>query len=200
MCFHRFYGWYGAKTSEITSQNKYLALNRMVNKTRKITRVLEYKAAGSVFTNGTHILAAQQPNKNPPMISGFGGSRESDEIPLYTAIRETLEELFNLIGVPKGLIENIIKSVPCKKVIKNKSYVFGIYDFKDLEKMLLIVKKYGIKSPLYKQFPVNLSDLLLKRIIDPSAELTQLALLPLVDGLKIDPNLLEDIPQIIARS
>jgi hypothetical protein len=35
------------------------------------------------------------------------------------------------------------------------------------------------------------------RILDPSVELTHLAILPLITGLKIDKNLLDDIPQII---
>jgi hypothetical protein len=158
----------------------------------------DFKAAGVVFTNGTHFLAAQQPLKPTPMISGIGGSREIGETFMITAIRETLEELLGLKNVPKRLISILIESVPSNKVIKNKSYVFIIYNFDNLLKILEVVKKFGIISPLYKKFPENLLDLLLLRIIDPSAELSHLVLLPLVPNLHIDNNMLTDIPQIIA--
>lgn len=165
--------------------------------TRRIHPEYDFKAAGAVFTNGIYLLAAQQPNKDPPTISGIGGKREAGETPMYTAIRETLEELFEYKDVPKALINIIIGSVSPKKIIKNGSYVFGIYDFKDLDKILKIVKKYKLKSPLYRQFPDNITDLIFTRIMKPSAELCQLTLLPLVHQLNIDKNLLEDIPQII---
>jgi len=206
MRFHWFYDWNDIKTSRLDRMSRKSGwLNYLMGKTRKrslrsvqpIIPEYDFKAAGSVFTNGTHILAAQQPLKNPAIISGIGGSREAGETVMVTAIRETLEELFDLKNVSKRLIDTIIESVPPKKIIKNGSYVFGIYDFNSLTKMLQIVKKFGIKSPLYKKFPETLFDLISTRIISSSAELSHLALLPLVDNLKIDKNLLEDIPTII---
>ena len=206
MWFHWLYDWNGIKTSRIDRMSRKSGwLNYLMGKTRKRSlrsvqpTIPEYdfKAAGSVFTNGTHILAAQQPLKKSPMISGIGGSREDGETVMITAIRETLEELFDIKNVSKRLIDSIIESVPPKRVIKNGSYVFGIYDFNNLTRMLEIVKRFGVKSPLYKKFPETLSDLIFTRIISSSAELSHLALLPLVPNLKIDKNLLEDIPQII---
>jgi len=156
----------------------------------------EYRAAGAVFTDGTFLLAAYQPHKPVPVISGIGGKKEAGETVMYTAIRETLEELFEYKDVPKRLIEEIIESVQPKKVVKNGSYVFAVYNFKDLTKMLSIVKRHRLKSPLYKEFPDTLMKLIFSREVSPQAELSHLALLPLVPGLKIDTNLLEDIPQI----
>ena len=95
------------------------------------------------------------------------------------------------------MIEAIIESVPYKKIIKNGSYVFLIYSFDDLVKILRIVKGFKVPSHLYRVFPLTLNDLVFSRILDPSVELTHLAILPLITGLKIDKNLLDDIPQII---
>jgi hypothetical protein len=177
--------------------NFFRRLTRRKSPERKIYPEVPYKAAGAVFTNGTHLLAAYQPYKEPATISGIGGSKEPGETVLYTAIRETLEELFDYKDVSVKMIEAIIESVPYKKIIKNGSYVFLLYTFDDLVKILRIVKGFKVASHLYKVFPLTLNDLVFSRILDPSVELTHLAILPLVTGLKIDKNLMDDIPQII---
>jgi hypothetical protein len=185
------------KKSSTGILNFFRRLTRRKSPEKKIYPEVAYKAAGTVFTNGIHLLAAYQPYKEPAVISGIGGSKEPGETFLYTAIRETLEELFDYKDVSVKMIEAIIESVPYKKIIKNGSYVFLIYSFDDLVKILRLVKGFKVPSHLYKVFPLTLNDLVFSRILDPSVELTHLAILPLVTGLKIDKNLLDDIPQII---
>jgi len=185
------------KKSSTGILNFFRRLTRRKSPEKKIYPEVAYKAAGAVFTNGIHLLAAYQPYKDPAVISGIGGSKEPGETFLYTAIRETLEELFDYKDVSVKMIEAIIESVPYKKIIKNGSYVFLIYSFDDLVKILRIVKGFKVPSHLYNVFPLTLNDLVFSRILDPSVELTHLAILPLVTGLKIDKNLLDDIPQII---
>jgi 8-oxo-dGTP pyrophosphatase MutT (NUDIX family) len=208
MWVYRVYDRHGIKAPRLNTYNMGSSsallniLRRLIgrrNPEPKIYPEVFYKAAGVVFTNGIHFLAAYQPYKNPGIISGIGGSKEPGETLLHTAIRETIEELFEYKKVPVKMIEAVIESVPYKKIIKNGSYVFLLYSFHDLIKLLKVVKGFGLVSPLYTVFPLTLNDLVFSRILGPAAELSHLAILPLISDLKIDANLLEDIPQIIGH-
>jgi len=73
---------------------------------------IEYQAAGVIFTNNTHIIAGYQEDSetdsetNTFVLSGFGGKKEpSDHNSKYTAIREMLEEIFDI----QVNLSNIIK-------------------------------------------------------------------------------------------
>jgi hypothetical protein len=82
--------------------------------------------AGILFTDERMVLAGCRSNG---VITGIGGKRKQDETPYKTAVRETLEELFEYKKVPVKMIEAVIESVPYKKIIKNGSYVFLLYSF-----------------------------------------------------------------------
>lgn len=194
MWFHWFYDRDGNKISEVNSM-RWMFFTRKRPSKKIHPEDIPYKAAGTVFTDGKLMLAAFQPHKKIPVISGIGGKREEGERPIYTAIRETLEELFEFKDISAELIEKIIKTIPPKRIIRNGSYVFAVYNFKDLCSIMKLVKRN--KSPLYKKMPTTLEDLLFNREVTTKAELSHLSLLPLVPGLKIDVNLLEDIPQIL---
>jgi hypothetical protein len=56
----------------------------------------DYIAAGCIFTNQTHVLAALQTKRGVEKISGLGGMKKTGESCERTALRETLEELFEL--------------------------------------------------------------------------------------------------------
>ena len=60
----------------------------------------DYQAAGIIFTNNTHIISGYQEDSETKRyaFSGFGGKKEDfdEEKPAYTAIREMLEELFDI--------------------------------------------------------------------------------------------------------
>ena len=178
-------------------------LKRMLN-TRPYERLVnthiknedKYKAAGSVFTDGKLILAGYQPLKNKPFISGIGGKKEEGETYKVTALRETVEELFEFDTVPGKLIEDLMKVTP-EKVIQNGTYIMMVYNFDDLATMLKIISKYKLKSKLYDAAPLTLMDLLFKRKID-LVEISHLALLPLVKHEKSTPYVnayfIEDMP------
>ena len=77
------------------------------------------------------------------------------------------------------------------------SYIYFVYSFKDLEKILRLVKKHHLKSTLYKEFPDTVWKLVSNRSVDPSIEISHLCILPLVsERLKFDANYLDDIPSI----
>jgi hypothetical protein len=173
--------------------------NRKVHPINSVTVSETYKAAGTVFTDGKLILGGYQPHKKFPMISGIGGSKTTGETPPYTALRETLEELFDFKTVSTDLIDDILEFVPASHTEKHGSYIYFVYSFQDLEKILRLVKKHHLKSSLYKEFPDTVWKLVSNRSVDPSAEISHLCILPLVsERLKFDANYLDDMPSINA--
>ena len=92
----------------------------------------KYKGAGFIFyeKNGNDLhflLGLSNQNKNKQTLSVFGGAREKKDInPLYTAIRETFEELFNI--VPPGLdlfLIQIIHPIMPEMVIDVTKRIYG---------------------------------------------------------------------------
>lgn len=130
-------------------------------------------SAGMLFTNDKVILAGYQrkwwDKKETKFLSGFGGSQEGNESYLRTAIRETLEELYEFFIIPKNnrnnknkikincdnlqkasipenilleIEQNIPYTVEDKTEGKSFEYVFFKYNFEDLTKILKIVHKH----------------------------------------------------------
>lgn len=170
-----------------------------------VTDPEKFKAAGVAFTNSRHVLAGYQPHKKHPSISGIGGSREPGESYMQTALRECVEELFEPTSIPKALLPKLTQIAP-QKVIQSGSYINAIYSFDDLHAMLAIMKRTGLRSPLYETFPKNITDLIMNRVPtgalsgDKAAEISHLALLPVIpqaaDTL-IDPYFAADMPSFM---
>jgi hypothetical protein len=77
---------------------------------------IDYKAAGIIFTNNTHIIAGYQEDSetNQFAFSGFGGKKEvsDNNNPKFTAIREMLEELFDIqVNLSTGIKEEAISNI-----------------------------------------------------------------------------------------
>jgi hypothetical protein len=168
---------------------------------KKPERNQGFTAAGVIFTDGKLMLAGYQPKKTHPFISGIGGSKKDYETPHDTAIRETLEEIFNIETVQTQIIDFIKISITPSKTIKNGGYVCFVYSFNDLEKLLDIISKLGITSHLYNPMPQTLSELMLNRDTTIETEISHLCLLPLVKHDNKDPlvdiNLIKDMSQIL---
>jgi hypothetical protein len=175
------------------------ALDRLKSIFKRPVEVVDveyFKAAGCVFTNGAHILAGYQPRKKKPCITGIGGSRIKGEIFMDTAIRETLEELFEFETIPPKLIAEVQDFQPMN-VIQVSNYVMVIYSFETLESIMRLASTYPVKSRVYYTMPLTLLDLLLKRIPSGNEEITHMTLLPLVEGLKIQSEFVNDIQEVI---
>jgi hypothetical protein len=151
--------------------------------------------AGCLFTNGTHVLAGYQPNKQFPSINGIGGKPEEGD-PLVTALREFLEEVFGIYDCVKGI--SALRTVVPRHVFEQKRYITYIYDLNDLVKMLEIVSELGVSTPLYLEFPRSLIELLFTR--QPvKSEISHLCLIPLVQhGIHpfVEPYFLRDLSKI----
>lgn len=149
--------------------------------------------AGCLFTDGKLVLAGYQPFKEVPCISGLGGTKKEGETVFQTAMRETIEELFEIKDISVVFLEYIKRQLP-GKYIRNNNYIFIVYNFKQLERLLMILKNQGKKSYLYTYFPTTLNELLFKREIihktDSShvlPEISHLCLLPAVNHLHTTP-------------
>jgi hypothetical protein len=143
---------------------------------------MNYTSAGCMFFNDQFVLAGYQPRKQKPFLSGLGGKREGEETYDITALRETIEELFELQTVPLEWITAIQEKVPSKGTVKNGDYIIVLYSFEDLQQILQILQEKGAVSELYSEFPVNLQSLLFHRKqLQYPAEISHLALLPFVN-------------------
>jgi hypothetical protein len=189
------------KLKSLFSRNKSLRTPQRVTNTR-IQDEEKYKAAGSVFTDGKLILAGYQPKKRKPFISGIGGGKEAGETYRDTALRETLEELFEFKEIPEKLKQDITTSIIPEKILQSHTYIMVVYNFQSLEKMLQLVKKHKMVSPLYDTIPTTLVDLLFKRKLGAGTpEISHLALLPLLkhpQGIPlVDAYFIEDMPLLL---
>jgi len=162
-----------------------------------------------MFTNGRVVLGAYQSKRGTISISGIGGSRDGDETFIETALRETVEELFDVKDVPKRLLNTLEKSLRPTS-IRGKDvggwglYVLVIYTFEDLETILKCAAS-SLNTPLYAKFPRTVSALLLDRnpAKSPHTEITYLTLIPVGEQYattKIHPDLIEDMAHSSKKS
>jgi hypothetical protein len=158
-----------------------------------------HMGAGCVFTDGKHVLAGYQPHKKYPGITGIGGHKEGEETYLQTAYRETIEEIFHVSQsqIPIGLLASLIQTMNPRKIQMKKGYVIVTFHFQDLELLLKLCKKAGLRSPLYTKLPKNLMELIQKRDYDLKAEILSFALLPVVKSQRfqnfVNPLFLQDM-------
>lgn len=140
----------------------------------------DYDAAGVAFITNTHMLVGYQPHKAQPSLTGIGGKREEGETYLQTALREAVEEIFHVSDVNPRLIFRLARVCKPVTTIIQDGYVIVVYDFRTLDIFLQTVAKSDLETPLYDVFPLNWSDLILNRRIHPRAEISHLALVPLI--------------------
>ena len=168
-----------------------------------------FKAAGVVFTDGTHILAGYQPKKSAPFVSGIGGKREEDETYGITAIREMIEELYEVKIIKNksfmSLYKKIVENVMPMKVLKTGTYIMLVYTFESLRTIMEIVRKHHVSSPLYDEMPITLDDLIFTRKPmygkNKIPEISHFAILPLVrhptEYPFVDPYFIEDMDKLL---
>lgn len=172
---------------------------KSVLSTTNIDRSIKYISAGSFFTDGKLVLCGYQQNKKVFNISGFGGKKElRDKSYIETAIRETIEELLNMVP-DKETINNVNMNIIHKNVFIQDEYCMLTYTFDDLETILQILSKYHVKSNLYDNFPMTISELIFNRKIDPKLEISHLCLLPLKENILIDNDFIKDINYFLAQ-
>jgi hypothetical protein len=151
--------------------------------------------AGVIFMNelNTTILCGYNIKINS--ISGIGGKPFENEDLNKTAIREMLEELFEL-NDKNIIIDYILDTINTSRIINSNNYYIYIYTFNDLQIILNILNSYNIQSKLYDVFPTNLNELILNRKIKEATEISYLCLIPLMNNLKFASDFLQDLSLI----
>ena len=149
-----------------------------------------FKAAGCIFTDGNLILAGYQPKILS--ISGIGGSRKEGETYKETALREMVEELFEIYPLKELLTK--LETIDHQRVLVNGSYVCIIYSFTQLNEIISMIEQYYPDSKLYDKFPADFLDLIFTRK-NIDSEVTTLALLPVIRSgvLSIDEHFIKDM-------
>lgn len=139
-----------------------------------------FSSAGCLFTDGNYVLCGYQPNKKIPVVSGFGGRKHKGENYVDTAVRETVEELFEIHIQSEEMLREL-KMIPFKLLYQSGSYINVIYSFSDLLLFLIIIKKHMGKSPMYSQFPLTIDKLMSERLLSQDSEISRLMLIPLLE-------------------
>jgi hypothetical protein len=148
--------------------------------------------AGIVFKSETHVLMGYQPHK--AMISGIGGKPFELEPLIHTAFREAIEELFG-VKPTYWLIISLAEIFKTAGSVQNGGYTMFVLSFDDLLRFMTYVQASVQTSPYYTKFPESIHDLLLCRRAPADAEVTHLALIPMVpEYFRVDQR---DIPLII---
>lgn len=166
----------------------------MGNYLTKDTDINNYTSAGCIFIEKSLILSGFQKKKSKYIISGIGGKKEkNDKNPIHTALREMIEELFNVTTISDKLLKELIEIKP-KKTIITKNHVNFVFTFFQLDEMLEIMYDYKIKSNIYSVFPTCINELLFNRKINNNSEISHLCLLPIVKTkIIIDNDFMNDI-------
>jgi len=149
--------------------------------------------AGILFTNGKLVLAGY--NQHKLCITGIGGKKKNDEMPHQTALREMLEELFELDVIPEALTKSLSIMLPFDKlIIATKKYTVFIMSFDNLNTVFRVLHWFGyVKSRVYETIPTSVSELLFNRTIHTRAEFSMLALVPCHYNLSLDSHFINDI-------
>lgn len=140
--------------------------------------------AGVVFKSETHVLMGYKPHDG--VITGIGGKPIGDEIPIRTAFREAVEEIFGF-QPSSWLIDALIVHFSTRGMVENKGYKMYVLSLDDLLTFMGIAQTFNIASPFYSTFPRTLHDLILSRRAPNNVEIVSLALIPMsIDHFHVD--------------
>jgi hypothetical protein len=149
-------------------------------------------AAGIFFSDERHVLSAYQKKNGNLIVSGLGGKQEpTDATIYYTAIRETLEELYD-IKPSDGLINRIIHAIHPTMTIQAEHYTTFYMSFEQLARIMHIVAD-ETQSPIYRQMPHTIHELISNRRSLPTSEVSSLALQPMESTAVQDKEFMHDI-------
>lgn len=144
-----------------------------------------------MFTDGNFVLAGYNPRTLS--ISGIGGKKKGNETAVQTAIRETLEELFELENIPEELTTVLYDTVKFDKLFFRSGYTTFVMTFKDLDLFIDSLALFPVVSRVYDSKPKSIEQLLMNRKVVPDAELTHLMMIPCVRSICLDSVFTHDI-------
>ncbi len=125
-----------------------------------IVRRMEYESAGCLFHDKCSFLAGFQ--RKQQKWTGFGGKKYHGETAFQTAMREVIEELFEN-QITQQTLARLICTIPLSLPNQDGTYIYYKYDYSIIFKIIQILEEDGYISPLYEEWPKNLSQLMTKR-------------------------------------
>jgi hypothetical protein len=149
--------------------------------------------AGILFTDSRMVLAGYRTDGS---ITGIGGKKKDSETPYETAIREMLEEIFELEKIDDKLFFDVYKSISSYDILAGKYTIF-VCTFDDLKEIIDIVHSHGIRSKVYNQLPKTIEELIFNRSSHPRSEFSHLVLLPYSQTIKIENYFMKDIKMFL---
>ena len=128
---------------------------------------MSFSAAGILFQDDKNFLSGWNPSLDS--WSGFGGKRHGLETSIETAIRETVEEIFQ-VNPSKGDISALEDQLSPFDFKQNGDYVVFFMNVSSLFQISLFLEKKGYRSPLYDSFPTTVTEFIEKRKIPEQHE------------------------------
>ena len=191
--------------------SKYL---NMVNSEKN-----NYRGAGFLFYQKTGLdfdFLLGLENRKENILSIFGGGRDKkDKNPLYTAVRETFEELFNVVPLGLDIFVDKIQqkvddySIVEKIFIKDSNEVCYFADINTLnlfiEHLIYHEAEWTLKNSnikwtnYYKNLPMFIHDRVLKNNKVAKDGLNEIKKIFLVNWKDIDTSIKNKIPIIINK-
>lgn len=161
----------------------------------------EWNSAGILFTNNNTVLVGYKIIDDKWLVSGFGGKRNKDEQYYETAIRETLEELYE-VTVTKEMIEYVARRLKITTAINNNGYILIICKLNKMNEFILAGVNAICYTPVYDNLPYSVTELIGKRKDRFYSEFHYLGLMSIsmiiskTSPVEIDPNLISDMKYI----
>jgi len=121
---------------------------------------MDYESAGCLFHDETSFLAGFQ--RKQQRWTSFGGKKYHHEKAFETAMRETIEELFE-IQITQKTLANLICTIPLSIPTQDGSYVYYKYPYDVIFEIINVLEQDGYTSPLYQRWPRTLFELVQKR-------------------------------------
>jgi hypothetical protein len=128
---------------------------------------MSFSAAGILFQDDTKFLSGWNPSIDS--WSGFGGKRRGFETSIETAIREVVEEIFQ-VNLDTNDISALEEQLSPFDFRQNGDYVVFFMNVSSLFQISLFLEKKGYRSPLYDSFPTTVTDFIEKRKIPEQHE------------------------------
>lgn len=134
---------------------------------------MEYKSAGCLFTDSKTFLSGFQ--RKQQKWTSFGGKKYHGETPFMTAMREVVEELFE-IRMSQQTLGILVCTIPFSFQNHDGSYIYYKYPFETIFQIIDILYSEGYQSPLYDSWPCSLEELVFRRKKNLTSEMETLAL------------------------
>lgn len=134
---------------------------------------MNYASAGCLFHDKISFLAGFQ--RKQQRWTSFGGKKYPHEKAFETAMRETIEELFE-IRITQQTLAKLICRIPLSLPTQDGTYIYYKYNYKVIFEIIDVLKEDNYSSSLYESWPRTLIELIQTRKFCEACELQKIQL------------------------